>query len=324
MGLRLSDKWVWDFWLAHDGERHHAFYLQAPRSLGQPSLRHRNASIGHAVSLDLRRWTVLADALRPGEPGTWDDVATWTGSVIRHGGRWHMLYTGIGTQEDGLVQRIGLASSDDLVHWTKHPANPVLEADGRWYELFDPARWRDESWRDPWLCREGDGVRALLTARSPHGPSDGAGVVAQARSSDLVHWEVLPPLTEPGDFAQVECPQLVEIDGRELVLFSCLAEDHSAARRERLGRPGVTGTFAFSRVDGALVPSVRPIADPDGPTGPLYAGKAVEVEPGDWRFLGFRGAGDRDFVGELPDPIPVRFAGGELRVAADVPVPTSP
>ena len=64
MTLRLPDKWVWDFWLVRDGRDYHAFYLQAPRSLGDPELRHLNASIGHATSKDLRHWRILPDAFR--------------------------------------------------------------------------------------------------------------------------------------------------------------------------------------------------------------------------------------------------------------------
>src|SRR5438477_10851503 len=112
MALRLPDKWVWDFWLARD-TRHHVFYLQAPRSLGRSELRHHSASIGHAVSRDLRAWEVLPDALHPGPAGSWDDLATWTGSVVEHAGCWQMLYTGINRSERGLIQRIGLATSDD-------------------------------------------------------------------------------------------------------------------------------------------------------------------------------------------------------------------
>lgn len=67
----------------------------------------------------------------------WDDLAIWTGSVISRHGRWHMLYTGISRSESGLVHRIGLAVSDDLLRWEKHPANPVLQADPRWCELLD-------------------------------------------------------------------------------------------------------------------------------------------------------------------------------------------
>lgn len=316
MALRLPDQWVWDFWFARKGHEHHVFYLQAPRTLGDPLLRHHSASIGHAASSDLRRWRVLPDALHPGPPGTWDDLATWTGSVIEHDSRWHMLYTGINRSERGLIQRIGLATSDDLLHWSKHPANPVIEADSRWYEQLDLDRWRDQSWRDPWLYFGNGEVRVLVTARSNTGPADGAGVVAQARSTNFADWEVLPPLTIPGDFAQVECPQLVPVDGRRLILFSSLAEDHSTTRQKRTGRAGVTGTFLFERLDpdGPYRASDEPIASSDSALGALYAGKLVEAEPDEWRFIAFRGAGDQDFVGELTDPLPVRCDTDSVQV----------
>lgn len=319
MALRLPDKWVWDFWFARLGEDHHFFYLQAPRSLGDPRLRHHNASVGHAVSPDLKHWRVLPDVLTPGSEGSWDDLATWTGSVIERDGRWHMLYTGTNRSERGLIQRIGLAVSNDLQHWRKHPANPIIEADSRWYELLDLDRWRDQSWRDPWLFNdEGDGtVHALITARARTGAPDGAGVIARARSHDLTTWEVLPPLTQPGDFAQVECPQLISTEGRHHILFSCLAEDHSAERVSRTGSKGKTGTFVFhaEHLDGPYTPTNNPI----GPTelGATYAGKLVPKDTDDWRFIAFRGAGDRDFVGELTDPIPVVFdSTGEIRTLA--------
>ena len=316
MALRLPDQWVWDFWLARKGDEHHVFYLQAPRRLGDPLRRHHNASIGHAASSDLRRWRVLPDALHPGLAGSWDDLATWTGSVIEHDGRWHMLYTGINRSERGLIQRIGLATSDDLVHWTKYPGNPVIEADDRWYEKLDLDRWRDQSWRDPWLFFDNGEVRVLITARSKAGSVDGAGVVAQARSRNLVEWDVLPPLTIPGDFAQVECPQLVSIDDRRLILFSCLAEDHSTTRQERTARAGVTGTFLFERLDtgGPYWPSDEPIASSGSALGALYAGKLVETAPDEWHFLAFRGAGDQDFVGELTDPLRVRLDASPVQV----------
>jgi beta-fructofuranosidase len=309
MALRLPDKWIWDFWLVRDGGLHHIFYLQAPRALGEPTLRHQSASIGHAVSSDLRSWQILPDALHPGPGKTWDDLATWTGSAIEHEGRWYMLYTGISRAEQGLVQRIGLAVSDDLVHWEKHAANPVLEADPRWYDLLDPTRWRDQSWRDPWLFSDprDSSFHVLIVARSRLGPPDAAGVVAHARSVDLVKWEVLGPLTAHGHFAQVEAPQLVRMNGRYELLVSCLAEDHSSERRERLG-PGQTGTFAFSAAElfGPYTGPEGPLAAPDGPLGTLYAGKLVESDGSGWHFMAFRGDGDRAFLGELTDPLPVR------------------
>ena len=311
MTLRLSDKWVWDFWFARDQDEHHIFYLQAPRSLGNPALRHRHASIGHAISRDLRHWEVLPDAVHPSEPGGWDDIATWTGSVIKVDGLWHMLYTGVSSAEQGLVQRIGLATSEDLIQWRKHPGNPVLEADPRWYEMLDLSRWRDQSWRDPWLFRTGtdEFIHALITARSPNAPADGAGVVAHARSLDLVDWEVLPPVTQPGDFAQVEVPQLLAVDGTNALLISCLAEDHSQDRRARIGEAGQTGTFVYSSPElfGTYRAAARPLTRADRPNGLLYAGKVVQTTEGGWGFMAFRADGDDAFLGELIDPLPGHF-----------------
>lgn len=329
MTLRLPGTWIWDFWLARDRDQHHVFYLQAPRSLGDPALRHHHATIGHAVSADLRSWRVLPDALHPGPPGSWDDLATWTGSTIGHRGRWYMLYTGVSRAEQGLVQRIGLAESDDLVHWHKHPGNPVIEADPRWYEQLDLGRWRDQSWRDPWLLSNPeDGLfHVLITARSRSGPPGGAGVVGHARSPDLVDWEVLPPLTAPGLFAQAEVPQLVQLNGRYQLLVSCLAEDHQPVPLDGPGVPGQTGTFAFSASNllGPYTFAGGPIAAPDGPLGPLYAGKLVqEAGDGPWYFMAFRGDGDRSFLGELTDPIPVRHDQNGRIIIVDGTRPAGP
>lgn len=219
--LRLDDRWLWDFWFAQDGADYHVFYLQAPRSLGDADARHWNATIGHAVSRDLRRWAVLPDALRAGEPGDFDDQSTWTGSVLRAEGAWHLFYTGVSTRDGGRVQRIGAAVSDDLFVWRKR--GPLLAADPRWYEKLAPGSgWHEEAWRDPWVfwhAPTGD-YRMFLTARAHVGPPDGRGVIGHARSADLRDWEVLPPLTEPGEYGHLEVPQLVEIDGRCYLLFS--------------------------------------------------------------------------------------------------------
>ncbi len=165
--LKIKDKWLWDFWFAQDGSDYHIYYLQAPRSLGDPVLRHFNVSVGHAVSQDLVNWRILPDAIQPGPEGNWDDKSTWTGSIITHGGQWYMFYTGASSRENGLVQRIGLAVSDDLIHWDKYPANPLIEADGRWYELLDLERWHDQAWRDPWVFYHEDDLHyhAFITAR---------------------------------------------------------------------------------------------------------------------------------------------------------------
>ena len=147
MTLRLNYKWVWDFWFARDGGDYHIFYLQAPRSLGNPDLRQTHASIGHAVSKDLQNWDVQPDALAPSNlTDAWDNYATRTGSFIRHNGCWFMFYTGTNRTEKGLIQRIGLATSYDLIKWERYLEDPKIKIDPRWYEVLDLEMWHEQAY----------------------------------------------------------------------------------------------------------------------------------------------------------------------------------
>lgn len=131
--LQLEKKWVWDFWFAVDGSDYHMFYLQADKSLGNPDLRHWNVSVGHAVSQDLKSWKILPDAIAPttGNDDAPDSFTTWTGCVIKENDKWIMYYTGTKRAEKGLVQRVCMATSPDLIQWTKATNNPVVELDER-------------------------------------------------------------------------------------------------------------------------------------------------------------------------------------------------
>jgi len=314
MTLRLRDNWLWDFWHVWHGEDCHLFYLQAPRSLGSAELRHHNATIGHAISRDLKNWTVINDALHPGADGEWDDLATWTGSVIEHEGRWFMLYSGVNRSEGGLVQRIGLATSTDLSVWEKDSANPILEADARWYELLDLSTWYEQAWRDPWLFRDQtDGsFHALITSRSRSGPPDSRGVIGHARSLNLRDWDVLPPLATPGGFGHLEVPQLVHAVHRYFLLFSYASETRVRSEVEHSMAPPSGGTYCLV-ADQALGPfrfsDSRMLAG--NATGSYYGGKLIEDRWAQLQFMAFN-LYDRSgrFVGELTDPFPVGFEDG--------------
>ena len=310
MAFRLEDEWVWDSWFADDGHEFHLFYLHAPRSLGEQSLRHGNARIGHAVSKNLREWRVLPEALTPGPEGAWDDVATWTGSVIRHDGRWWMLYTGASSAEKGLIQRLGVATSPDMVTWAKHQANPVNEADPRWYAQLDLDAWYDQAWRDPWVLAdpEGDGFHALVCGRVPGGaPADARGVIGHAWSPDLVHWECRPPLSEPGEFGHMEVPQVEIVDGTPVLLFSTARVHTGVARKARLPHEP-TGTFVAigeSLLGPWDIATARAI-----PVKDLYSGRLIRDRAGEWQVIGFIDGSERDeFTGELTDPVPFRELG---------------
>jgi len=319
--LALPDKWLWDFWTAEADGYLHVFYLQADRALLDPDLRHWNVSIGHAVSRDLDTWEVLPDAFGPSPGPAWDDRSTWTGSVIRTEHGWAMLYTGTSRAEDGLVQRVGLATSPDLLHWERQPG-PVMEADPRWYELLDLDAWFDHAWRDPWVFRGPDGAfHAYVTARAPRGPARGRAVIGHARSDDLTRWEVLPPVTRPMGFGQMEVPQLLEAGGRWYLLFS----SDPGTRTPASGAEGV-GTYAlsadtpFGPFEHATLHAVDagpPASSAPGEHAP-YAGKVVSFN-GALQFLGWEGVdGGGAFRGTLARPRAVSVTpDGRLAVGGE-------
>lgn len=308
--LELADHWVWDSWTVHDGTHHHLFFLRASRALLDPERRHHRASIGHARSLDLRSWELLPDALVAADAPAWDDLATWTGSVVADpAGGWRMFYTGIGRARGDRVQRIGVATSTDLVTW--HRQDGVVEADGRWYEKYDAAADNAEPWRDPFVLADpdGDGWHMLLTA-SAAGTGPGRGVVGHATSPDLRTWTVRAPLSAGAGFGMLEVPQVAVVAGAPVLLFSCWPHEVVPHRRPE-GRRGVWVAPGESLL-GPWDLDAATVLDHDS----LYAARLVGDDRAGWSLLGFLDTQDGAFVGAVSDPLPVARSGAVLRLGA--------
>lgn len=92
--------------------------------------------------------------LEVGSQGEWDSYTVTTPKVFADGDRFVMLYAGDNRSLDDPTG-VGIAVSDDLVQWRKHPGNPILrtgapgefdafsvasavpfQADGRWHILY--------------------------------------------------------------------------------------------------------------------------------------------------------------------------------------------
>lgn len=305
--FRLPQLWIWDSWIADDGELYHLFFLQAPRALGDPGLRHTAARIGHATSVDLVSWEYQGLALGPAGSG-WDDLALWTGSVVRgDDGIWRMFYTALSSTGRGVLdQRVGVAESPDLFSWRRVGDRPLLEADPRWYRTLgiegDPA---SETWRDPFVYRDpdGNGWHMLVTARLQGAPRLDDGVLAHAVSSDLVHWELGPPVTRTAGFGQIEVPQARLVDGAPLLVFTCHPDEQAAGRRR------TWGDFSTWSAPGESMAGPWDIAraEPFRAEPALFAAPLVRDRAGGWVLIGFRNNdpdGVTDFA--ITDPIPVR------------------
>ena len=313
MVIALKDRWLWDSWYVQDGETWHGFVLTAPKSLGDPELRHFNVTQHHFVSDDLNHWEHRGEHLRPADAPAFDDLTVWTGSVVRgDDGRWHLFYTGGAAAENGLYQRIGHAVSDDLQDWLR--VDTGLGSPGLCLDMTGPAaeayerehaigHWHDRAMRDPWVMRDpgGDGWLMYFTGRVPgrDEPNEG-GAIGLATSPDLETWTLQPPVFS-GSFGQLEVPQVFEIDGRWYCLFCTSSRHWSEAQTASAGVPPVTGSH-YLIGEGPRGPwRVAPgFLDGDVPCR-RYASRIVEGPEGRV-ILGFRDGGPEDFHGYVMDP----------------------
>ena len=317
MAFHLLDHWVWDFWLADDGAIFHLYYLHAPKSLGNPDLRHRNARIGHATSTDLVNWTDHGRIFEAGAPGSFDSSATWTGSVVRGPDQlWRMFYTGsrfLSADSNANIEVVGLATSGDLYNWDKQPG-PVCAADGRYYETLGTSNWPEEAWRDPWVFWQQADQRwhMFITARGRDGTEPDRGVMGHAVSTDLSTWDVQPPLSATGSgFAHLEVFQLIRIGGRNHLVFCC---DSAKLCGPRAGGIGGVWSLPVGDMPGRVdFGAARLLVDER-----LYAGRVAVDRQGAPHLLAFHNTNrDGSFVGGICDPMPIGVdEDGYLEVAA--------
>lgn len=313
MVLKYDHRYVWDHWMFDDGEKFHIFYLQAQRQTNNASERHLNASIGHSTSTDLKNWSEVGTALHKSTPGSWDDVATWTGSVVHnpHTDEFLLFYTGVHKSNEGLVQAIGIATSKDLVDWIKYGSGPVVQADPSHYACQENGS-RDTDFRDPWVFYDERDSKwhMLITATSLTDSNiTSRGIVGHAISEDLFSWQVLPPLTGSSGFGQTEVLQVVEENGKFVGIFCC-GSDYIKDKPPRF----TTGTYSVP-MDSPTGPFHFDKADIfDAPN--IYAGRVVRDREGQLNLIGFLTAShDSQAPCEISDPIPVRLTpNGTLQV----------
>jgi hypothetical protein len=123
--------------------------------------------------------------------------------VFRANGRFHMLYIGY----DGTGYQTGLASSDDLVRWTRTALVGPRDPNSRFtkYNLAISSILRDKN-----LHGTGEAIKvngqylAAWNAYPSAGYEEGAALIGLATSRDLLHWTLTDPILNPADGAPWE------------------------------------------------------------------------------------------------------------------------
>ncbi len=195
--------------LAHVDDVWHVFFQHNPTA---PV--HGAIAWGHASSPDLLHWDEQPVALVP-RAGQADAAGCWSGCVVDDGGVPTAVYTAV--TADASDAQVLLATSDrTLRHWEQAVTAVVPASD-------DPAL---PDVRDPFLLTVGGRRYAVQGAGRP--TREGKPQLLHWACDDLQHWEPLGPLLTSDDpvAAEVapaniwECPNLVRLDGRWVLLIS--------------------------------------------------------------------------------------------------------
>ena len=175
---------------------------------------HGQNSIGVAESPDLIMYFRRGIAI-PNNPGTWEN-SLYGGDVFKWKDKYYMLYSAPGPEFNNAI---GLAESQDMITWMKHPRNPVmLHPDARWYDGTTPDGMRGgTSCRDITVIEDAstdEWVYCCFTASTGRGDYYRRGCIGLARSRNLIDWEYLPPLFSPSIYTAMEVPRICKIGDR--------------------------------------------------------------------------------------------------------------
>ncbi|WP_400995200.1 glycoside hydrolase family 32 protein [Agromyces sp. GXQ0307] len=213
-----------------DGE-YHAFFQYVPdRTSWAP-----NCHWGHATGPDLLSLTETSVAIAPGD----GDDGIWTGCLVVDGDETVIFYTATSVPDFGIGRiRAARPVDADWLEWRK--GDVVVEA---------PSELDLVAFRDPFVCREGDGWRMFVGAAH----RDGTAMALSWTSPDLRAWTydgaVLSRSTaerEPVWMGALwECPQFLKVDGVDVMVSSVWDADvlHYAGY--------ATGAYRGGRFDAA-------------------------------------------------------------------------
>jgi predicted GH43/DUF377 family glycosyl hydrolase len=138
-----------------------------------------------------------------GVKGDFDERSVDDPIVFRANNEFNMLYIGF----DGTGYQTGLATSPDLLHWTRKalvaPRDPASKYTK--YNLALSSILRDKNFHSSGEAIKVDGrYLGAWNAYPSAGYEEGAAIIGLAWSHDLLHWELTEPILRPEDGAPWE------------------------------------------------------------------------------------------------------------------------
>ena len=181
---------------------------------------------GHMTSKDLVSWEQHDVALFPTKPE--DQNGCFSGSAVEKNGELHLFYTGV-HYDQADPDNINKAIEGQLTSAQLHVVSP----DGYTFDNFtkksviipaitDPTVGDRTHTRDPKVWRGEDAWYLVLGSNIDRKQ----GEVLFYRSEDLDHWELVNrSLLDPSYGWMCECPDVFEVDGRDVFISSAMHKE---------------------------------------------------------------------------------------------------
>jgi predicted GH43/DUF377 family glycosyl hydrolase len=248
----------------------HLFYLRTNQRM---SSENTNKNLGHAVSTDLIDWTVVDTAAVRTRGGRFDSLHVRAPSIVLNGLTYYMLYAGADAHHD---QRIGLATSTDLMTWVQ--GDSVLEVGGGngaghvfWADSLPGAPYGGaQQLRDPFVMsdpeRPGGWLMYFATVSKQYSPQ---GVIGVARSSGDLHswgetfplWNTAYPVPSSSQPYAAESPQAFHRNGKWWLLWTIPSAYYwswaESSRHGPIDTLGAGGRWTTAQPLQALVPPMQ-------------------------------------------------------------------
>lgn len=185
-------------------------YVGTYHAYPEPGYEEGPASIGLCFSKDLRSWEARPPVLEPDPSCSWEAGGLYKSWLMESDGTYYLFYNAKNKPESPVpwTEQTGFASSKDLIHWTRHPGNPVLPVGpaGNFDDCFasDPVVLKHEN---TWLM-------FYFGLCSDRHARDGFAV-----SDDLIRWrksgEILIDVGPDGsvDSRYAHKPGIIGVDG---------------------------------------------------------------------------------------------------------------
>jgi beta-fructofuranosidase len=185
----------------HDGK----FYLFHQRDTRKPGPFGEPFGWALARTSDFVQYEDLGESLERGNDDAQDQFI-FAGSLFEANGTFYAMYTGYNRdypQQGRASQVLMIATSNDLVRWTKTSQKLVVPQEG-----YDPTEWRD-----PYVFWNEDAGEyvMILGARKLEGKQIRTGRTVFFTSADLKAWEFKGDFWAPNLFYMHEMPDIFKI-----------------------------------------------------------------------------------------------------------------